>query len=1799
MKKLGKYELLGELGHGAMGIVYRARDPIINRLVALKTITTGVADDPAMLERFYREAQSAGGLQHPNIVTIYDMGEAGSLPYIAMELVEGENLEQLIARRAPVPTTMKLVYAMQACRAFDYAHKRGIVHRDIKPGNIMLGKDGTVKVVDFGIARVMEASRTQTGMLIGTFAYMSPEQYHGEHADERSDIWSFGVLLYELLCYERPFKGPTPASLMRSICQESPSATPQSVEPLPRELEAIIARVLQKSPRDRYQSMEDLLGDLDPVCKKLQIQFVADLIEQGRQALEQSEFALSRDSLRQALQVESGNHQARVLLEKANTELRRLQNRPSAEQFIEKGRTLLDEGKFREAREAAESAMQLDSSFPPALELQRAIDVETERARVRAENLEAAKQRLAEGQLEEADELLALVLQAEPQNSQALVLQQQVNTEKAERQKRAHLQESLRKARELWTRQIYSECIQLLVDLEQAFPGDEEISRLLESAREDQIEQRKQQGLMESRNLLAGGRHDDCLALLTGLQKQFPRDEEIPRLLDEVRRDQTDRRRLDQLAQAKSFLGAGENENCISLLSSLRQEFPDDHEIPKLLEIARQNHEEQRRQQGLAEAGKHLAARHFDKCSAALAVLEKEFPRDGDILRLQDAVRAEQAEERKQKGLGEARNLRAAQRYDDSIALLASLEKQFPKDEDVLKLQQAVRAEQAEDRKHQRLQEARKLLGSNDYEPSFVLLLALQKEFPGEDEVQKMLASARKEQAEERMRADLAQARKFLAARQYDQSVAVLQKLEADFPGEIEITRLLQSTREEQSEQRKQKGLAEARGLLAGRHYNESIAILEKMQSEFPAETEIRKQLTTAREDLAEQEKQKTLSEARSRLAAQSFAEALALLNPLAEAFPKDTSVLKLRALVLREQEKFEKTERIQHELVALKKLMSERKYPEVLSRTKSLLTEFPGETNFTRLAEFAANQQATIEKDQLLRKTLAEVKSLFAANRFEEALREARDGLMDFPGNLELSSLAQQAEAQRKKLEVRQEIEMRIREIRVKINREKFSEAIDMAKETLVTMGPDTDLNQLLNSAQVEIAARERKRDQETTIGSIRQLMQAGDFDAATTAIEDALKTGAVESFDPRIQRLTEQISDAKTRSKQKSPPPQVSSPSTDVPPASLSREYAFLEPPPMLTSPAGVEQASTSQVLSAPPQPSQPTTQSRPLAPIAPLASVPSAVPVAPAPPMAPIAPSTNAEPQAFSAPVATPLPAESILQRTETPVEPSPTVPRISKPTPAPDVTKSPVKIPTASAPAGVPVVRDQALPVEVLPALVPPTADSVPFWQKPIALAALAVALLAAAWAGVHFLHPASPNVVEPAVITKPQLPAPTSRIDPLEAQQREALNGGNKLIATNDLAGARQKLQEAVALKGPLTSDIQKKISEIDESLKDAGLRQLRQSEENLWQQAMNHTASGRFPEAQKDLRQVLALPLGGVHRDEAQNYLDKIIPQRMQQNKSLAQARQALKQGDFSSARQAADQLRQRGGDFAELAAEIDTQERARLGQLESQFNQLKDRDDDSSVQQLKALSPKFQALSGDGGPQSSEASNYANGVPAAVSEVQARMQKKAADAEFQRTVQKYQQAINDNDKNGLIAARNEFQAVAQGGGPHADEAQKYRADVDNKLAALNQPPAAPPPVAAPPRNEAAPAPAAKAEVAQPAKADNDADVRAVIQRYAGAYNQRDADALRQIRPSLSAKDYTILKRSFEAASSIRAQIAISSVEFYGDGSKAVVKGQMSQDYTMKGTKVAHSNDATEFRLAKSSNGAWLITDVK
>src|SRR6202171_2329197 len=233
-----------------MGAVYKARDPFIERLVALKTITSGLGAQANSLERFYQEARSAGALQHPHIVTIYELGHENNTPFIAMEYIEGGSLDHFIELRKPLPLSVKLGYIVHVCEALSFAHRHNVVHRDIKPGNIMVTKEGVVKVVDFGIARLTDMSLTQPNMMIGSRAYMSPQLYKGERADARADIWAVGVTLYELIAYERPFTGDSEAELMFHIIYEKPEDLLAQSPECTEELMAIVSKMLEKKSED-------------------------------------------------------------------------------------------------------------------------------------------------------------------------------------------------------------------------------------------------------------------------------------------------------------------------------------------------------------------------------------------------------------------------------------------------------------------------------------------------------------------------------------------------------------------------------------------------------------------------------------------------------------------------------------------------------------------------------------------------------------------------------------------------------------------------------------------------------------------------------------------------------------------------------------------------------------------------------------------------------------------------------------------------------------------------------------------------------------------------------------------------------------------------------------------------------------------------------------------------------------------------------------------------------------------------------------------------------------------------------------------------------------------------------------------------------------------------------------------------------------------------------------------------------------------------------------------------------------
>jgi predicted Ser/Thr protein kinase len=264
IQTVGRYEITGELGRGAMGVVYKALDPTIGRTVALKTMRLDVhgLDAQEMVRRFQNEARAAGVLNHPNIVTIYDAGEQDGIFYIAMEFIEGTTLHELLVEKRVLATDEVLQLTRQICRGLDYAHSNSIVHRDIKPANIMITGNGTVKIMDFGIAK-SGGQVTNTGQVLGTPNYMSPEQVKGRQLDGRSDLFSLGVILYEMMTGEKPFVGQNVTTIIYKIVNENP-ITPRDLDVTVHPgLSAIVTKALAKAPDDRYQTGADLVRDLE------------------------------------------------------------------------------------------------------------------------------------------------------------------------------------------------------------------------------------------------------------------------------------------------------------------------------------------------------------------------------------------------------------------------------------------------------------------------------------------------------------------------------------------------------------------------------------------------------------------------------------------------------------------------------------------------------------------------------------------------------------------------------------------------------------------------------------------------------------------------------------------------------------------------------------------------------------------------------------------------------------------------------------------------------------------------------------------------------------------------------------------------------------------------------------------------------------------------------------------------------------------------------------------------------------------------------------------------------------------------------------------------------------------------------------------------------------------------------------------------------------------------------------------------------------------------------------------------
>ena len=420
--RIGAYDIVDVIGRGGMGTVFRGTDPRIGRTVAIKMLTAA-ADDPDLLERFYREAKYTGNLHHPNIVTVYELGHQDGVPYLVMEYLEGVSLEGIIASGRPMPIAEKLGIVLQVCSGLTYAHKQNLVHRDIKPANIVILGDGTAKIVDFGIALLGDSQLTRTGHVVGSLNYMSPEQLSGNmDVDVRTDVYSTGVVLFQLLTGALPFDGGSTAATLRKIVQDPPPLLSKYLTDCSEEFEAILQKALAKNREERYPSPEDFALDLAQVQQEYLQRVVGETLQQAADALHRNDFVTARQQVLQVLRGSPQNSEAAELLrqikqaqEKQHQEQQVLHLQMKAEecfrkhrldealQYVEQGMRLDPEGAvFPGLREAIHAAHARMDGYRAAL--RRA------ESAVKAGDLDAAKRAVEEAQAIVPDDAAARTL---------------------------------------------------------------------------------------------------------------------------------------------------------------------------------------------------------------------------------------------------------------------------------------------------------------------------------------------------------------------------------------------------------------------------------------------------------------------------------------------------------------------------------------------------------------------------------------------------------------------------------------------------------------------------------------------------------------------------------------------------------------------------------------------------------------------------------------------------------------------------------------------------------------------------------------------------------------------------------------------------------------------------------------------------------------------------------------------------------------------------------------------------------------------------------------------------------------------------------------------------------------------------------------------------------------------------------------------------------------------------------------------------------------------------------------------
>jgi eukaryotic-like serine/threonine-protein kinase len=712
IKRIGKYEVIDVLGRGGMGLVYRAFDRQLNREVAIKTLTEGFAGDEEMLKRFYQEAAKTGALRHPNIVTVYDLGEQDGFPYIVMEYLSGDPLDRLIQSGKSQPLAYKLKILEQVCNALGYAHRNDVIHRDVKPANVIVQSDGNVKLLDFGIARQEKAESrlTRTGSVIGTLQYMAPERLRNAAFDGRSDIFSVGVMMFQLLTGQLPFTGDY--AIVHKILTERHPPLSQYLVKYPPALDGIIDRSLAKSPDDRYSTADEMAADIGSIERELRKEQVAEWIQKAEGLVKKEEFTTARDVLLEVLKVDSQHTAARQMIEHVRHSLSLRARAEQVRQLKAQAEEASADKRYDSAIHCLEAACGLD---PSSSELSSLLDSVRQKKRRRElidgylREADTARER---GDLESASAVIAKALEMDRDDSRVRAAHVALARLIEEAERQGKTKKLLENARKEISSRHFTEAMEVLAEVEKIDPSNPELIKLQAAARQGREQEQRRRILERLENEISVASTVDELTRATKLVEQalerLPNEPRLIKLKSNLARklrDEELRRRVDEVALRCRTLIETSPEEALKLVHQLLHEAPGNERLLALQSTIvghiSERTQEQARAGYLQKAHEALSSGRYAEALRLLEKCQAEGNVSPEITELMDFARQEadrglkntpiQAEQTVASALQAAEALRAHEQYAEAVRMLESQARSVLQDEAVQKALAALR----------------------------------------------------------------------------------------------------------------------------------------------------------------------------------------------------------------------------------------------------------------------------------------------------------------------------------------------------------------------------------------------------------------------------------------------------------------------------------------------------------------------------------------------------------------------------------------------------------------------------------------------------------------------------------------------------------------------------------------------------------------------------------------------------------------------------------------------------------------------------------------------------------------------------------------------------------------------------------------------------------------------------------------------------------------------------------------------------------------------------------------------------